>query len=151
MNTLSYRTVSVNKEAADKKWVLVDAEGQALGRLASKVANIARGKYKTCYTPNMDCGDNVVIINAGKIVLTGKKMDGKVYTRYTGYPGGQRTLTAREVMSKDATRLVRFALKGMLPKNRLGAALMKNIFIYEGPEHQQQAQKPVLINLNDIR
>ena len=98
MNTLSYRTVSVNKEAADKKWVLVDAEGQALGRLASKVANIARGKYKTCYTPNMDCGDNVVIINAGKIVLTGKKMDGKVYTRYTGYPGGQRTLTAREVM-----------------------------------------------------
>ena len=148
MNTLSYRTVSVNKEAADKKWVLVDAEGQALGRLASKVANIARGKYKTCYTPNMDCGDNVVIINAGKIVLTGKKMDGKVYT---GYPGGQRTLTAREVMSKDATRLVRFALKGMLPKNRLGAALMKNIFIYEGPEHQQQAQKPVLINLNDIK
>ena len=147
MNTLSYRTVSVNKEAADKKWVLVDAEGQALGRLASKVANKARGKYKTCYTPNMDCGDNVVIINAGKIVLTGKKMDGKVYTRYTGYPGGQRTLTAREVMSKDATRLVRFALKGMLPKNKIGDASFARLRVYAGAEHAQQAQTPIPVEV----
>lgn len=151
MNTLSYRTVSVNKEAADKKWVLVDAEGQTLGRLASKVANIARGKYKPSFTPNADCGDNVVIINAGKVVLSGRKMDGKVYTRYTGFPGGQRTLTARELMAKDPTRIIRAALKGMLPKNRLGEALQKNIFIYADAEHQQQAQKPVLINLNDIK
>ena len=151
MNTLSYRTVSVNKEAADKKWLLVDAQGQTLGRLASKVANIARGKYKPCFTPNSDCGDNVVIINAGKIALSGTKLDGKVYTRYTGYPGGQRTLTASEVLVKDPTRLVRFALKGMLPKNRLGAQLLKNIYIYAGPEHEQQAQKPVSINLNDLK
>ena len=151
MNTLSYRTVSVNTEAANKKWVLVDAEGQVLGRLASKVANIARGKYKPCFTPNMDCGDNVVIINAGKIALSGKKFDGKTYTRYTGYPGGQRTLTASEVLVKDPTRLVRFALKGMLPKNILGAKLLNNIYIYAGAEHQQESQKPVLINLNDLK
>ena len=100
MNTLSYRTDAVNTAAADKKWVLVDAEGQTLGRLASKVAMIVRGKYKPCFTPNMDCGDNVVIINAGKIALSGKKLDGKVYTRYTGYPGGQRTLTASELLVK---------------------------------------------------
>ena len=151
MNTLSYGTDAVNTVAADKKWVLVDAEGQTLGRLASKVAMIVRGKYKPCFTPNMDCGDNVVIINAGKIALSGKKLDGKVYTRYTGYPGGQRTLTASELLVKDSTRLVRFALKGMLPKNRLGAKLLKNVYIYNGAEHKQEAQNPVLINLNDLK
>lgn len=151
MDTLSYRTISANKETAAKQWLLVDAEGQTLGRLASKVANIVRGKYKTCYTPHADCGDYVVIVNAGKIALSGKKLDGKVYTRYTGYPGGQRTLTAAEQLVKDPTRLIRFALKGMFPKTILGRQLMRNVYIYSGAEHDQTAQKPKAINLNDLK
>ena len=151
MNTLSYKTVSANKATVNKEWVLVDADGQTLGRLASKVAMLIRGKYKPSYTPHVDCGDNVIVINAEKINLTGNKWNDKTYIRHTGYPGGQRSLTATEMFKKDATILVEKAVKGMLPKNRLGNALFKNLYVYAGSEHNQDAQKPTAINLNDLR
>ncbi len=151
MNTLSYKTVSANKQTAQKEWVLVDADGQTLGRLASKVAMLLRGKYKPSYTPHVDCGDNVVIINAEKIVLTGNKWDDKEYIHHTGYPGGQRIRTAKNMMAKHPTRMVEIAVKGMLPKNILGADLFRNMYVYAGSEHKQEAQKPKLLNLNDLR
>ncbi len=151
MNTLSYKTVSANAATVNKEWVLVDADGQTLGRLASKVAKLIRGKYKPNYTPHVDCGDNVVIINAEKIVLSGNKMTDKVYLRHTGYPGGQRSLSAKEMYDKNPTRLVEKAVKGMLPKNKLGSALFRNLYVYAGAEHQQDAQKPKSINLNELK
>jgi len=151
LNTLSYKTVSANKETANKEWVLVDADGHSLGRLASKVAMLIRGKYKTNFTPHVDCGDNVIVINAEKINLTGKKWTDKTYIRHTGYPGGQRSLTAQELFDKDPTRLVEKAVKGMLPKNKLGSALFRNLYVYVGNEHKQEAQKPKAININDLR
>jgi len=151
MNTLSYKTVSANSATVNKEWVLVDADGQTLGRLSSKVAKLIRGKYKPNFTPHVDCGDNVVIINAEKIVLTGNKWRDKSYIRHTGYPGGQRSLTATEVFEKDPTRLIEKAVKGMLPKNILGAALFRNLYVYEGAEHKQAGQEPKLINLNDLK
>jgi len=151
LNTLSYKTVSANKETATKEWVLVDADGQSLGRLASKVAMLIRGKYKPNFTPHVDCGDNVVVINAEKIVLTGKKWTDKSYIRHTGYPGGQRSLSAEELFQKDPCRLVEKAVKGMLPKNKLGSALFRNLYVYVGNEHNQEAQKPKAINLTDLR
>ncbi|MFY7670315.1 50S ribosomal protein L13 [Tenacibaculum sp. MEBiC06402] len=151
MNTLSYKTVSANKATVNKEWVLVDADGQSLGRLASKVAKLIRGKHKPNYTPHVDCGDNVVIINADKVKLTGSKWTNKTYLRHTGYPGGQRSLTAQEIFEKDPTRLVEKAVKGMLPKNKLGSALFRNLYVYTGTEHGQEAQKPKSINLNDLK
>jgi large subunit ribosomal protein L13 len=151
VDTLSYKTKSANSKTVTKEWLLVDADGQTLGRLASKVANILRGKYKTNYTPHVDCGDNVVVINADKITLSGNKWDDKQYIRYTGYPGGQRTRSARDLMDSKPTALVEKAVKGMLPKNRLGADLFRNLYVYAGTEHKQEAQKPKQINLNDLR
>jgi len=151
VNTLSYKTVSANKDTVTKEWVLVDANGQTLGRMASKVAMLIRGKYKTNYTPHVDCGDNVVIINADKIVLTGNKWNDKTYIRHTGYPGGQRSLTATELFEKSPVRVVEKAVKGMLPKNKLGSALFRNLYVYVGAEHKQEAQNPKAINLNDIK
>lgn len=151
MSTLSYKTVSANKATVNKEWVLVDADGQTLGRLASKVAKLIRGKHKPNYTPHVDCGDNVVIINAEKINLSGKKWTDKSYIRYTGYPGGQRSLTATEMFEKDPTRLIEKAVKGMLPKNKLGSALFRNLYVYAGSEHKQTAQAPKAINLNDLK
>jgi len=150
VDTLSYKTISANKATADKQWVLVDAEGQTLGRMASKVAKILRGKYKPSFTPHADCGDNVVIINAEKINLTGNKWTDKSYIRHTGYPGGQRSLTATELFEKDPAKLVEKSVKGMLPKNKLGSALFRNLKVYVGSEHDQEAQKPTTINLNDL-
>ncbi|MBT8384994.1 MAG: 50S ribosomal protein L13 [Bacteroidia bacterium] len=151
MNTLSYKTVSANKATTNKEWVLVDADGQTLGRFASKVAMLIRGKYKPNYTPHVDCGDNVVVINAEKIKLTGKKWTDRSYIRHTGYPGGQRSLTVSEMFHKDPTRLIEKAVKGMLPKNKLGSALFRNLYVYAGTEHNQAAQNPKAINLNDLR
>ena len=150
MDTLSYKTVSANKATVDKQWVLVDADGQTLGRLSSKVAKLLRGKYKPSYTPHVDCGDNVIVINASKINLTGKKWDAKEYLRYTNYPGGQRSLKASELFEKDPTRLIEKSVKGMLPKNKLGAALFKNLKVYVGSEHDHEAQKPKSINVNEL-
>ena len=151
MDTLSYKTISANKNTVQKEWVLVDAEGQTLGRLASKVAKILRGKYKPNFTPHVDCGDNVVVVNAEKISLSGKKWDSKEYIRYTGYPGGQRSETARDLLSKNPAAIVERAVKGMLPKNRLGADLFRNLRVYAGSTHEQEAQKPKAINLNDLK
>jgi len=151
VNTLSYKTVSANKNTVNKEWVLVDADGQTLGRLASRIALLIRGKRKTNYTPHVDCGDNVVVINASKIVLTGNKWDEKTYIRHTGYPGGQRSLTATELFGKDPIRIVEKAVKGMLPKNKLGSVLYRNLYVYAGSEHNQEAQNPKTINLNDFK
>jgi large subunit ribosomal protein L13 len=151
MDTLSYKTVSANKETIIKEWILVDAENEVLGRLASKVALVLRGKLKPSFTPHADCGDNVVIINAEKVRLTGNKMSDKQYIRHSGYPGGQRSLTAEQLMQRNPIAMVEKAVKGMLPKNRLGSALFRNMFVYAGPEHNQEAQKPKKINLNEIK
>ena len=151
MNTLSYKTVSANKATVEKEWVLVDAEGQTLGRLASVVALMLRGKHKTSFTPHVDCGDNVIVINAEKIALTGAKMTDKEYIRHTGYPGGQRIIKADELMKKHPTRLVEYAVKGMLPKTRLGNAIFGNLYVYEGPVHKHEAQQPKLIDLKTIK
>lgn len=149
MDTLSYKTISANKNTVNKEWVLVDAEGQTLGRMSSIVAKLIRGKFKPNYTPHVDCGDNVIVINAEKIILTGKKWTEKSYIRHTGYPGGQKSLTATELFGKDPARLVEKSVKGMLPKNKLGSALFRNLKVYVGSEHNQEAQKPKTINLND--
>lgn len=143
--------MSANRNTVEKQWLLVDAEGQTLGRMASKVAKILRGKYKTDFTPHVDCGDNVVIVNAEKIQLSGNKWQDKTYLRYTGYPGGQRSTTAEELLAKNPSALVEKAVKGMLPKNRLGAELFRNLRVYTGPTHDQEAQKPKTINLNDLK
>ncbi|MEQ9423480.1 MAG: 50S ribosomal protein L13 [Cyclobacteriaceae bacterium] len=142
MNTLSYKTVSANKATVQKEWFVVDAEDQVLGRLASQIAMVIRGKHKPSYTPHVDCGDNIIVVNADKIKLTGKKMTDKVYVRHTGYPGGQRFTTPRELLAKHPNRVVEGAVRGMLPKNRLGRALFKNLFVYAGTEHPHEAQQP---------
>ena len=130
---------------------MVDADGQTLGRLASEVAKLLRGKHKPNFTPHVDCGDNVVIINAEKVHLSGKKWEAKEYIRHTGYPGGQRSLTAQELKDKNPCKVVEKAVKGMLPKNKLGAALFRNLKVYAGAEHDQEAQKPRSINLNESK
>ena len=151
MDTLSYKTVSANKATAKKEWVLVDAEGQTLGRLASKVAKLIRGKYKTNYTPHVDCGDNVIVINAEKVVLTGSKMSDKEYIRHTGYPGGRRSLTANELLARNPIALVEKAVKGMLLKYKLGILLYSNLYLVAGPELSHEAQIPKKFDLNKIK
>ena len=151
MDTLSYKTLSANKETANKEWFVVDAEGQTLGRMASKVAKVLRGKYKTNFTPHADCGDYVVIINAGKVIMTGKKMTDRRIFSHTGYPGGQKRVSPSNMLAKDQTSLVRHAVKGMLPKNKLGAAILRNCYIYPDVEHDKQAQKPKELNLNNLK
>ncbi len=147
MDHISYKTKSVNRENAQKEWVLVDAEAQTLGRLASQVAAIIRGKHKPTFTPHVDCGDNVIVINADKIRLTGDRWDKKQYISYTGYPGGQKAITPRQSQEKFPLRILEHAIKGMLPKNRLGRKLFHNLFLYAGPEHDHVAQKPKNITL----
>ncbi len=151
MNTLSYKTISASANTVTKEWVLIDAENEVLGRMASAAALVLRGKHKPNYTPHVDCGDNVIIINADKIRLTGNKWDTKEYIRHSGYPGGQKSINARDLMAKKPTSMVEKAIKGMLPKNKLGADLFRNLYVYAGSEHNQEAQKPKKINLNTIR
>ena len=150
MDTLSYKTVSANKATVTKGWVVIDATDQVLGRLSSRVALILRGKHKANYTPHVDCGDNVIILNATKVRLTGKKLTDKVYVRHTGYPGGQRFRSPKEQFEIKPLAVVEHAIKGMLPKNRLGAELYRNLFVYEGSEHPHQAQQPKEIKLTEI-
>jgi large subunit ribosomal protein L13 len=151
VNTLSYRTLSGNKETADKKWFIVDAEGQTVGRMASKIAKIIRGKYKTCYTPHADCGDNVIVINAEKVAFSGTKLVDKEYVRFSGYPGGQRFTSAEEMLRKHPERLIEKAVKGMLPKNTLGRQLYRNLKVYTGTTHKHEAQTPELLNLDTLK
>jgi large subunit ribosomal protein L13 len=145
VNTLSYKTVSANKKTVNKQWVVVDAEGEILGRLSTKIAMIIRGKTKPDFTPNVDCGDNVIVINADKVKLTGNKLSDKTYVRYTGYPGGQRFISPKELLAKHPTRIIEKAVRGMLPKNRLGKALFGNLHVYAGAEHPHAAQNPTAI------
>lgn len=153
MDTLSYKTISANKATVNKEWVIVDAKDQILGRVGSKVAKLLRGKYKPNFTPHVDCGDNVIVINADKVQLSGKKWTDKVYVRYTGYPGGQREMTPEEMLAKPngADRLMRTVVKGMLPKTKLGAKLLGNLYVYAGEEHKQPAQNPKLIDINALK
>ncbi|NQY67467.1 MAG: 50S ribosomal protein L13 [Flavobacteriales bacterium] len=151
MSDLSYKTISANKATTNREWLLIDAENEVLGRLASKVANLIRGKHKTNYTPHVACGDKVVIINADKIKLTGKKWSDKTYISHTGYPGGQREITAEKLMEKNPIKMVEKAVKGMLPKNILGAELYRQLYVYSGSEHKQEARKPRTIDLKSVR
>ena len=141
------KTISLNVNTVDKKWVVVDAANQALGRIATKVAAIIRGKTKPTFTPHVDCGDNVIIINAAKIKLTGAKWDQKIYYRHTGFPGGIKSATAKEMRGKKPSNLLKKAIQGMLPKNRLGRVLAGNFRIYDDDKHPHTAQKPELISI----
>jgi large subunit ribosomal protein L13 len=150
VDTLSYRTVSANKSTVQKEWVIVDAKDEILGRFASKVAYMLRGKHKTNFTSHVDCGDNVIVINAEKIRLTGKKMNDKEMIHHTGYPGGQRIQSPAQMMKKNQTSVIEEAVKGMLPKNRLGSAILRNLHVYAGEVHPHEAQQPKKINLKEI-
>jgi large subunit ribosomal protein L13 len=148
VDTVSYKTVSLNNSTVEKNWVIVDADSKVLGRLSTEVAMILRGKKKPGYTPHVDCGDNVIVINADKVQMSGKKWTDKVFVRHTGYPGGQRFETPNEVKNrKSSTILVERAVRGMLPKNRLGRELFRNLYVYEGAEHPHEAQKPVKVEI----
>jgi ribosomal protein L13, bacterial type len=142
--------VSANEATVVKEWFVIDATDLVLGRMASRVARILRGKHKPSFTPHVDCGDNVIIINATKVRLTGNKLTDKVYVRHTGYPGGQRFATPKELLARKPLAVVEHAIKGMLPKNKLGAEMFRNLYVYEGAEHPHQAQQPKVINLNEI-
>ncbi len=150
MDTLSYKTISANSATVKKEWYVIDATDQVLGRLASRVALVLRGKNKPDYTPHVDCGDNVIVVNADKVRLTGNKLTDKVYVRYTGYPGGQRFATPKEMLDRKPTFVVEHAIKGMLPKTRLGSQMFRNLYVYAGPEHPHEAQQPKPLTLNEI-
>jgi large subunit ribosomal protein L13 len=151
VETLSFKTVSANSATVEKEWVVIDATNEVLGRLASKVAKILRGKYKPSFTPHVDCGDNVIIINAEKVRLTGRKMTDKLYFHYTGYPGGKRSATPKDWLQSKPIAIIEHAVKGMLPKSRLGSKVYGNLHVYAGPEHKHEAQKPKEIKLNSIK
>lgn len=151
MDALSYKTISANSATVNKNWVLIDAENETLGRLASKIANLIRGKHKTNFTPHVDCGDHVIVINADKITLTGNKWEDKEYISHTGYPGGQKTTNPTRLMEKKPTYMVEKSVKGMLPKNKIGSAMYRNLYVYAGAEHPHEAQKPLQLKLTEIK
>ena len=159
MDTLSYKTLSVTPATIEKKWVVIDATDQVLGRLCSVVAKILRGKNKTDFTPNLDCGDNVIIINADKVIMSNDKMTKREYLRYTGYPGGQRAYTPQDLMNKSFKKTVHAGrhplfikvVKGMLPKTKLGAAQLRNLYVYNGSEHPHEANNPTVIDINKVK
>ena len=151
MDTLSYKTISANKATAQKDWVVIDATDAIVGRMASKVAKLLRGKYKPSFTPHVDCGDNVIVLNAGKVKLTGNKWTDRIYLSYTGYPGGQRELTPEVLMKKSPERYIKKVVKGMLPKNKLANHLLTNLYVYVGSEHPHEAQQPKTIDLNALK
>jgi large subunit ribosomal protein L13 len=151
VDTLSYKTKSATRDTINKEWVVVDATDMVIGRLSSRVAKLLRGKHKPNFTPHLDCGDNVIVINAEKVKLTGKKWNDRVMFSHSGYPGGQKETTPAEMFAKDPARLVQHAVKGMLPKNKLGRKLLRNLYVYVGSEHKQEAQKPKVIDINTIK
>lgn len=159
MDTLSYKTITPNAQSVEREWVVIDATDQVLGRLCAKVAKILRGKYKPCYSPNVECGDNVIIINADKVRLTGKKMTDRVYLKFSGYPGGQREFSPEVLMKKSFNKHIKpgmhplfiHVVKGMLPKNRLGRRLIENMHVYNGPSHPHEAQSPKVIDINKMK
>jgi large subunit ribosomal protein L13 len=147
VDSISYKTKSASKATVTKEWYVIDAEGQTLGRFASKIANILRGKHKTNFTPNVDCGDTVIIVNAEKIRFTGNKLNDKDYVFYSGHPGGQRFESAKSLLSRRPTYVVEHAIDGMLPNNRLGREIFRNLFVYAGSEHPHAAQQPKTLTL----
>ena len=151
MSQLSYKTISANSATADKRWVVVDAKDQILGRFSSNVAYLLRGKHKTNFTPHVDCGDNVIVVNAEKIQLSGNKVETKERLWHTGHPGGQRSRSAEETLQRKPTDLVEWAVKGMLPKNKLGSQMFRNLYVYVGPEHPHEAQQPTTIDIKAIK
>jgi len=151
VDTLSYKTISLNKETVEKNWLLIDATNIPVGRLSSTIAVILRGKHKAGFTPHVDCGDNVIVINADKVVFTGDKMEKKIYLSHTGYPGGQRIENPAKWMRTDPRKIVEHAVKGMLPRNRLSRRLIHNLYVYVGANHPHEAQKPTLITIDKIK
>ena len=151
MKLLNNKTISANNKTVNKQWVLIDVKGVSLGRACSKIATLLRGKHKPNYTPHVDCGDNVIVINASKIELSGNKWKDKIYLHYTGYPGGQKSFSAEQIHQKFPERLIEKAVKGMLPKNKLGAKLFKNLKVFVGAEYKHKEQKPVTININELK
>lgn len=159
MDTLSYKTLSATPATIEKEWLVIDATDQVLGRLCSKVAKLLRGKYKPGFTPNMDCGDNVIIVNADKVIMTGDKMNKREYLRYTGYPGGQRAFTPGDLMAKSHKATMKSGkhslyikvVKGMLPKTKLGAAQLNNLYVYNSPEHPLQGIETKTIDINKLK
>jgi large subunit ribosomal protein L13 len=151
MNTLSYKTIAANEKIVKKEWVVIDAQNEIVGRLATVAARILRGKTKTYFSPHFDCGDNVIIINADKVRFTGNKFEDKEYVRHTGYPGGQRFTTPKHLLKKNPIEILEHAIRGMLPKNRLGAQLYRNLYVYAGPNHPHEGQTPKTININEIK
>ena len=147
MNTLSFKTISAKKGSVEKNWWILDADSRVLGRVASEVAKIIRGKHKPSFTPHVDCGDNVIVINAEKIRMTGDKMNSKEYISHSGYPGGQKRLSPKQMLAKKPERIFEYAVKGMLPKNRLGRQLFKNLYVYIGDQHPHEAQNPKVLEL----
>jgi len=150
LDSNSFKTLSLRKEDVDKKWLLVDATDQNLGRMCSNIAKILRGKHKPSFTPHVDCGDYIVVINAKKVNLTGNKWENKTYISHSGYPGGQQIKTAKQVFDKNPSDLIEKAVKGMLPKNKLGSAIFKNLRVYDDENHNQSSQNPELININEF-
>ncbi|MGV3503934.1 MAG: 50S ribosomal protein L13 [Adhaeribacter sp.] len=148
MDHLSYKTLSVNKATANKGWVVIDAGDATLGRVASQIANILRGKHKPSFTPNSDCGDNVIVINSDNLRVTGKKLDNKVFVTHSGYPGGQKRTTVRELKAKSSAKVIERAVRGMLPRTRLGREQFRNLFVYAGAEHPHEAQQPKQVKIN---
>lgn len=151
MEAVSYKTISANEKIVKKEWLVIDAENLVVGRLATAVARFLRGKHKTYYTPHFDCGDNVIIINADKVRFTGKKWEDKEYVHHTTYPGGQRFITPKNLMKKNPIKIVEHAVRGMLPKNKLGDALYRNLYVYAGPNHPHEGQTPKTVNINEIK
>ena len=147
MDTLSFKTKSANAQTVKRVWFVIDAEGKTLGRMCTRIASVLRGKHKPSYTPHFDAGDYVIVLNADKIRLTGNKLNNKIYLRHTGYPGGQRETTAKQLLAKKPTAVVENAVRGMLPKNKLGRAMIKKMFLYTGTEHPHTAQKPKALEL----
>jgi len=147
VDTLSYKTKSAKPQEVNHQWFVVDAEGKTLGRLATEIARVLRGKHKASYTPHVDCGDYVIVLNAEKVHLTGRKMDQKLYVRHSGYPGGQKTRTPRMVLAKHPERIIESAVRGMLPKTRLGRSLFRKLFVYAGGTHRHQAQQPKTLEI----
>jgi len=142
VDTLSYRTISAKKETVERKWYIIDAEGETVGRLCTRIATVLRGKHKPSYTAHVDCGDFIVVVNAEKIRFTGNKMEDKAYLTFSGYPGGQKSIKAEDLLRKKPIAILETAVRGMLPKTKLGRAMIKKLFVYEGPNHSHQAQKP---------
>jgi large subunit ribosomal protein L13 len=150
VDTISFKTISAKKSTVQKEWVIINANDQVLGRLASKVAFLLRGKHKPNFTPHVDCGDYVIVINAENVRMTGKKMSDREIFSHTGYPGGQKKISPAQMLKKRPESLIENAVKGMLPKNRLGSELYRNLHVYAGEKHPHEAQKPKMIDLKDI-